>query len=240
VRENAPDQRIFWTTAAEEIIKNSSLPGVRPLCRAWKESRRNRSGVPSQKHSQGKVKGERISTDECEREKREKCMMLSQAIFIPTAPPKSTARKICSAAREIDRTVREDVPAKLSDIPKIKQGKWHSVCFVARKIGKTVRENAPDQRIFWTTAAEEIIKDIRLPGVRLLYRAWKESRRNRSGVASQMHCHDKVNGQIILTDERERAKREKYMTLSQAIFILIALTSQPFCAKTKPDLPGLF
>jgi len=173
---------------------------------------------------------------------------------------------ICSAPRNFYRTVREHVPAmlkqytpdpkqlqhvarycagsypaeKLSDIPKIMQGNWDSVCFVAGKIGKTVRENAPDQRIFWPTFVEEIIKDIRLPGVRLLYRAWKESRRNRSGVASQMHCHDKVNGQIILTDERERAKREKYMTLSQAIFILIALTSQPFCAKTKPDLPGLF
>jgi len=156
-------------------------------------------------------------------------------MLIPTAPPKSTARKICSAAREIDRTVREDVPAKLSDIPKIKQGKWHSVCFVARKIGKTVRENAPDQRIFWTTAAEEIIKDSSVPGARPLYRAWKESRRNRSGVASQMHSQDKVNGERISTDERERAKREKCMMLSEAIFFI--LTNQPF--SSEPTIKAL-
>jgi len=69
VRENAPDQRIFWPTFVEEIIKDSGLPGVRPLCRAWKESRRNRSGVA------------RIWTAERERAKREKCMMLSLPIF---------------------------------------------------------------------------------------------------------------------------------------------------------------
>lgn len=51
--------------------------GVRPLCRAW-----NRSGVASQMHSQDKVNGERISTDERERAEREKCMKLRQAIFI--------------------------------------------------------------------------------------------------------------------------------------------------------------
>jgi len=37
-----------------------------------------------------------------------------------------------------------------------------------------------------------------------------------------------VNGERISTDERERAKREKCMMLSQAIFILTAPTNQPF------------
>jgi len=100
---------------------------------------------------------------------------------------------ICSAARKIDRTVREDAPAKLkqytpdpkqlqhmarycagsypaqklSDIPKIMQGNWDSVCFVARKIDKTVRDDAV--QCFLINAGknigEEIIMGSGLPGV---------------------------------------------------------------------------
>lgn len=178
---------------------------------------------------------------------------------------------ICSAARKIHRTVREDAaklkqytpdpkqlqhvvmdcagslsgsyPAeKLSDIPKIMQGNWDSVCFVARKIGKTVRENAPDQR-FWINAGNYFVEDSImgsvLPGVyriaaRPLYRAWKESLRNRSSVASQLDSQDKENGERIPTDERESAKSEASILHLQLVAetersrTQAAPTNQPF------------
>jgi len=114
---------------------------------------------------------------------------------------------IRSAPLKIYRTVREDVPAMLKHYTPDPKQLQH----VAGKIGKAVRENAPDPRIFGPIFVEEIIKDSGLPGVRPLCRAWKESRRNRSGVAR------------ISTAERERAKREKCMMLSLPIFFILTI-----------------
>lgn len=177
---------------------------------------------------------------------------------------------ICSAARKIDRTVREDAPAKLkqytpdpiqhvvrycagslsesypaeklSNIPKIMQDNWNSVCFVARKIDKTVRENGPSQRFLINAGkyyVEEIIMGSSLPGVyriavRPLYRAGKESLRNRSSVASQLDSQDKENGERILTDERESAKSEASILHLQLVAETKRLRTQAIMKHTAP------
>lgn len=96
---------------------------------------------------------------------------------------------ICSAARQIDKTVREDAPAKLKQCTPDKKQLQHVfryctgnmsgiysaermsdiqkiVRLVARKIDKTVREDAPSVVMeyatdpnFWTTAGKYILEE---------------------------------------------------------------------------------
>lgn len=151
---------------------------------------------------------------------------------------------ICSAARNVVSDCSDSLsgryPAeKMSEIQKIMHSNWDSL-----------RENAPDQCTFWTTVGKytlvqiipQIIQDSGLPGAKplyggakLMYRAWKESQRNKSGVASQLHGHDKDIGErISIHDEREMAVEwAKYMALREELQRLIAQTKPAKASQTQ-------
>lgn len=162
---------------------------------------------------------------------------------------------ICSAAKKIDKTVREDAPAKLKqytpdlshsaqimgEIQKMTTG-------VTRKIDKTVREDAipklkqyaPDQR-FWMNcgknAMDEIIMNSGVPGARLLCKSVKKALRNsQSGVQSQPHGEGNENEKIMLM-QHKMAEMEREVRMMKLQLAAQTKPSQDAAPNNQPFSP---
>lgn len=158
---------------------------------------------------------------------------------------------ICWVSKQIDKTVREDAPAKLKqytpDQKKLHNVfmccNWDSICLVTRKIDKTLREDAiskfkehvPDQRDFWTNCAkfatEELIQNCGVPGARPFYKCLKKSFLNsQSGVRSQPHgLEGNENEKIMLMHEHKRAEIERGVRM---MLLVLAAQTKPSQTQT--------